>query len=79
MEVPHTTMCELQKQPGNKSGWAAASPLWSRRRATEMVPRGALPLGEPRAVLIRSEWAGAPQRSRENGGKVVRRGLKYVE
>jgi hypothetical protein len=47
------------------------SPLRLRRRAAEMVPRGALTLGEPRAAPVRSGWAGAHQKSWENGGKVV--------
>ena len=38
-----------------------------------MVPRGALALGESRAAPVRSGWAGAPQRGRGNGGKVVRK------
>ena len=41
--------------------------------------RAALALGEPRAAPVRSGWAGAPQRGRGNGGKVVRkrgRGMK---
>jgi len=33
-----------------------------------MVPQGALTLGELRAALIRSAWAGATERGRENGG-----------
>ena len=42
--------------------------LWPRGRAAEMVPQGALTLGELRAALIRSVWAGATERGRENGG-----------
>ena len=38
-----------------------------------MVPRGALVLGELRAAPVRLGWAGAPQRGRGNGGKVVRK------
>ena len=41
--------------------------------------RAALALGEPRAAPVRSVWAGAPQRSRENGGEMVHkrgRGMK---
>ena len=49
------------------------SPLWTRGRAAEMVPRDALALGESRAAPVRSGWAGAPQRGRGNGGKVVRK------
>jgi hypothetical protein len=44
-----------------------------------MVPRGALVLGKLRAAPVRSGWAGAPQRGRGNGEKVVRkrgRGMK---
>ena len=44
-----------------------------------MVPRATLALDESRAALVRSAWAGAPQRGRGNGGKVVRkrgRGMK---
>jgi hypothetical protein len=58
------------------------SPLRPCRRAAEMVPRGALVLGELRAAPVRSGWAGAPgapQRGRGTGGKVVRkrgRGMK---
>ena len=37
-----------------------------------MVPRVALVSCELRAALVRSGWAGAPQRGRENGEKVVR-------
>ena len=51
--------------------------LWPRGRAAEMVPQGALTLGEPRAALTRSAWAGATERGRENGvygGEMVRRG-----
>ena len=49
------------------------SPLRPCRRAAEMVPRGALVLGELRAAPVRLGWAGAPQRGRGNGGKVVRK------
>ena len=35
--------------------------------------RVALALGEPRTAPVRSGWAGAPQRGRGNGGKVVRK------
>ena len=52
------------------------SPLWTRGRAAEMVPLGALALGESRAAPVRSGWAGAPQRGRGNGGKVVRKRMK---
>ena len=38
-----------------------------------MVPRVALVSCELRAALVRSGWAGAPQRGRGNGGKVVRK------
>ena len=41
--------------------------------------RVALALGEPRAAPVRSGWAGATQKGRGNGGKVVRkrgRGMK---
>ena len=44
-----------------------------------MIPRAALALGESRAALVRSGWAGATQRGWGNGGKVVRkrgRGMK---
>ena len=47
-----------------------------------MVPRGALALvylGEPRAALIRSAWAGATERLRgaeRTGGEMVRRGAE---
>jgi hypothetical protein len=35
-----------------------------------MVPQDALTLGELRAALIRSAWAGATERGRENGGEM---------
>ena len=38
-----------------------------------MIPRAALALGESRAALVRSEWAGATQSGRRNGGEVVRK------
>ena len=38
-----------------------------------MVPRATLALDESRAALVRSAWAGASQRGRGNGGKVVRK------
>ena len=50
-----------------------------RAVADARVPRGALVLGEPRAAPVRSVWAEAPQRSRENGGEMVHkrgRGMK---
>ena len=74
---------EFCQQPGNKSGWALVPRSGGpRRRAAEMVRRGALALGESRAALVRSAWAGAAlvrsawagasQRGRGNGGKVAR-------
>ena len=48
------------------------SPLGPRRRRRRHA-RSVLTLDEPRAAPVRSGWAGASQKSRENGGKVVRK------
>ena len=57
---------------GKKSGGAVV-PRSGRVDGGVDHARVALALDEPRAALVRSAWAGAPQRGRGNGGKVVRK------